>query len=241
MAVLIDTNVLLRAVQPSHRMHPVALPALERLLAGPEPLFIAIQNVGEFWNSATPPLAANGLGMTVDQVGREVKRLESFFEIVSESAASYVAWKTLATTHRVSGAQVHDARLAAVMTASGIARIVTFKRAGLAPVRGVAVLHVGQSIKDAAVKRPTYKFCVTPDYRKLRRRSVCLTQHRPGIPAGRAAQAGPLRDQGGRGTHHARAGCRRLWSRWTGGPPVPPSGASVGPAVAGFCWTCPGR
>jgi len=123
MAVLIDTNVLLRAVQLSHPMHPVALRALEKLLAGPEPLFIAIQNVAEFWNAATRPLAGNWLGMTIEQAGAEVKQLESFFEIASESAASYVAWKTLVTAHRVSGAQVQDARLAAVMTAAGIARI----------------------------------------------------------------------------------------------------------------------
>jgi predicted nucleic acid-binding protein len=64
--------------------------------------------------------------MTVEEAGEEVNRLESFFEIVSESAASYSAWKRLVTAHRVSGAQVHDARLAAVMTASGITRIVTF-------------------------------------------------------------------------------------------------------------------
>ena len=145
MAVLIDTNVLLRAVQPSHPMHPVALRALERLLAGPEPLFIAIQNVGEFWNSATPPLAANGLGMTVDQVGGEVKRLESFFEIVSESAASYLAWKTLVTTHRVSGAQVHDARLAAVMTASGITRILTFNVRDFIRFAGIEAVHPEQT------------------------------------------------------------------------------------------------
>ncbi len=53
-------------------------------------------------------------------------RLEDFFEIVSESPASYAAWKNLFTTHRVGGAQVHHARLAAVMKATGIARFVTF-------------------------------------------------------------------------------------------------------------------
>jgi hypothetical protein len=37
MAILIDTNVLLRAVQPSHSMHPAALVALEKLLADNEP------------------------------------------------------------------------------------------------------------------------------------------------------------------------------------------------------------
>ena len=88
MPVLVDTNVLLRAVQPSHPMHPFALRALATLFAGSDPLVIAIQNVAEFWNAATRPPAVNGLGMTIDQVRGEVKRLEGFFEIVSESADS---------------------------------------------------------------------------------------------------------------------------------------------------------
>lgn len=126
MAIFIDTNILLRAVQPSHPMHPVALRALETLLAGEEPLFIAIQNVAEFWNAATRPLVHNGLGLTVEKASEEIHRLEGFFQILSENAGSYEAWKTLLITHRVSGAQVHDARIAAVMKTSGIRKIVTF-------------------------------------------------------------------------------------------------------------------
>jgi predicted nucleic acid-binding protein len=126
MAIFIDTNILLRAVQPSHPMHPVALRALETLLAGEESLFIAIQNVAEFWNAATRPIVHNGLGLTIEKAREEIQRLEGFFQILSESAGSYDAWKTLLITHRVSGAQVHDARLAAVMKTSGIRKIVTF-------------------------------------------------------------------------------------------------------------------
>jgi len=144
MPVLVDTNVLLRAVQPSHPMHPVALRALERLFAGSDPLVIAIQNVAEFWNAATRPLAVNGLGMTIDEVRGEVERLEGFFEIVSESADSYAAWKALVTTHRVSGAQVHDARLAAVMTASGNTRILTFNVRDFIRFAGIEAIHPEQ-------------------------------------------------------------------------------------------------
>lgn len=88
-------------------MHPVALRAMEKLLTGTEPFYIAIQNVAEFWNAATRPLVHNGLGMTVEQAAEEMKRLEGFFQILSESAASYAAWKSLLTTHRVLGAQVN--------------------------------------------------------------------------------------------------------------------------------------
>ena len=86
----------------------------------------------------------NGLGMTIDQVRGEVKRLEGFFEIVSDSADSYAAWKALVTTHRVSGAQVHDARLAAVMTASGITRILTFHVRDFIRFAGIEAIHPEQ-------------------------------------------------------------------------------------------------
>ena len=64
MSILIDTNVLLRSVQPSHPMHAVAVRALETLLKREEPLFVALQNVAEFWNAATRPIANNGLEFT---------------------------------------------------------------------------------------------------------------------------------------------------------------------------------
>ena len=41
--------------------------------------------------------------------------LEGVFQILSENAASYEAWKTLLIANRVSGIQVHDVQLVAVM------------------------------------------------------------------------------------------------------------------------------
>jgi len=62
MATLIDTNILLRSVQPTHAMHASAVRALARLMEQGEPLVISIQNVAEFWNVATRPASSNGLG-----------------------------------------------------------------------------------------------------------------------------------------------------------------------------------
>ncbi len=144
MAILIDTNILLRSVQPSDPMHPVALHALETLLAGEEPLVISIQNVAEFWNAATRPLTHNGLGFTIEKTKDEIDRLEGFFQILSESAGSYVAWKALVATHRVSGAQVHDARLVAVMKTNGIKKIVAFNVQDFTRFAEIEALHPGK-------------------------------------------------------------------------------------------------
>src|SRR5579862_8021660 len=126
MATLIDTNILLRSVQPSHPMHTVAIRALEVLMKKNEPLAVAVQNVAEFWNAATRPAANNGLGFTIEEAEAELARIEGFFQILTENAASYATWKTLLIECCVAGVQVHDARLAAVMKTYGITRIVTF-------------------------------------------------------------------------------------------------------------------
>ena len=146
MAILIDTNVLLRSAQPSHPMHAAALHALETLLAREELLYLSIQNVAEFWNSATRPAEVNGLGFTIERAQEEVARLEYFFEVLSESQESYAVWKALLTTHRVSGAQVHDARLAAVMKTHGLTKIVTFNVRDFTRFTGIEAIHPDQIV-----------------------------------------------------------------------------------------------
>jgi len=51
--------------------------------------------------------------------------LERFVMVLREPGSAYRTWKSLVLTHRVSGRQVHDARLAALMSAYRIRRIVT--------------------------------------------------------------------------------------------------------------------
>lgn len=141
MATLIDTNVLLRSVQPSHSMHSVALAALETLLKKEEPLAITIQNVAEFWNVATRPEKNNGLGFTIGEAESALAVLERFFQILSEDAASYATWKRTLVMRRISGVQTHDARLAAVMKVHGITRIITFNVQDFARFTEIEAVH----------------------------------------------------------------------------------------------------
>ena len=78
MPVLIDTNVLLRSVQPSHPMHVSAVRALEVLMRRQEALVVALQNVAEFWNVATRPVVNNGLGFTIEEARDELAKIEGF-------------------------------------------------------------------------------------------------------------------------------------------------------------------
>jgi predicted nucleic acid-binding protein len=50
MSFLVDTNILLRSVEPLHRHHAVAVAAVYRLLAESTPVYFTLQNIAEFWN-----------------------------------------------------------------------------------------------------------------------------------------------------------------------------------------------
>src|SRR5580693_3389649 len=95
MRILVDTNILLRAVQPSHPMHASAVRAMGILMEREEALVVTVQNIAEFWNAATRPATNNGLGFTIEETQEELARIEGFFEIISENADSYAAWKAL--------------------------------------------------------------------------------------------------------------------------------------------------
>lgn len=141
MAILIDTNVLLRSVQTEHSMNVSAVRALTILMEREEALVVSIQNIAEFWNVATRQEANNGLGFSIEETRDEVSRLEDFFEVLHEDPVSYAAWKELVIENRVSGVQVHDARLAAVMKAHDIRQIVTFNVSDFTRFAGIEPIH----------------------------------------------------------------------------------------------------
>jgi predicted nucleic acid-binding protein len=76
MSVLVDTNVLLRRTQPNHEHHAVAMESVARLLAANETVCFTPQNISEFWNVVTRPVAHNGLGFSVSLVAGEVEKIE---------------------------------------------------------------------------------------------------------------------------------------------------------------------
>src|ERR1035441_9787126 len=121
MAILLDTNILLRLLQPHSAHAPIAEKALNALRSRNEALQITAQNLVEFWAVATRPVTENGLGMTVDQAMAEVTALKRLFTLLPE-APLQSEWERLITTYRVSGKNSHDARLVAAMMVHGTKR-----------------------------------------------------------------------------------------------------------------------
>jgi predicted nucleic acid-binding protein len=125
MAVLLDTNILIRLAQPHHPSAPVATQALRTLRAANETLHIAQQNIVEFWAVTTRPIAANGLGYTTEQAAEEVSALKRLFDLLPELPLQD-EWERLVAHYHVSGKNAHDARLVAAMVVHGVDGILTF-------------------------------------------------------------------------------------------------------------------
>ncbi|HYA17993.1 MAG TPA: type II toxin-antitoxin system VapC family toxin [Bryobacteraceae bacterium] len=136
-AILVDTNILLRAIQQNNPLCSVAKKALKNLHRRNRELCLTPQNVRKFWNVCTRSTDHNGLGMSAAGAGRHVRFLERHFRILPDSALTFSTWLTLVTVHGVLGAKVHDAWLVAGMKTHGISQILTFNVGDFARYDGI--------------------------------------------------------------------------------------------------------
>jgi predicted nucleic acid-binding protein len=63
---LVDTNILLRITRRSDPHHQLLDRTLAQLAGQGTSLYFTHQNIAEFWNAMTRPIARNGLGLTVN-------------------------------------------------------------------------------------------------------------------------------------------------------------------------------
>ncbi len=145
MAFLADTSILARLANTSDAHHAIARRAIIELHRRGETVHAAPQNLVEFRNCATRPVAANGLGLSAADAEARADEFEALFPLLPETPEIYLVWKTLAHDSGVIGRQVHDARLVAICHVHRIERILTFNArhfarfAGLGP--GITVVE----------------------------------------------------------------------------------------------------
>jgi predicted nucleic acid-binding protein len=125
MAILLDTNILLRLAQPHHPSAAIASRALRELRLQNETSHITQQNIVEFWAVATRPISSHGLGMATERAVSEVGALKRLFDLLPETPL-HDEWERLVAQYGVSGKNTHDARLVAAMIVHGVKSIVTF-------------------------------------------------------------------------------------------------------------------
>lgn len=145
-AYLLDSNILIRWIQPDDRDYPVVKTALDVLVEQGSILCYTSQNLAEFWNACTRPVDRNGYGLTPQEADRRARILESRLRLLPDSIETHQEWRRLLVSHNVSGAQVHDARLVAAMRVHGVQRILTFNVDDFRRYADIEALHPATAI-----------------------------------------------------------------------------------------------
>jgi predicted nucleic acid-binding protein len=125
-AILLDTSILGRLANAGDARNPVAVAAIGKLHRSGELLQITAQNLIEFRNIATRPVAVNGLGLSIAETEAKAAGLEASFPLLPETPDIFPAWKAIVSALGVTGKQAHDARLVAVCHAYGVTQLLTF-------------------------------------------------------------------------------------------------------------------
>jgi predicted nucleic acid-binding protein len=145
MRYLLDTNIVLRAVNQDDGLHVLVTRALQTLSTQGHELVIVPQVIYEFWSVASRPKDVNGLGWHSQLVRSVVDDLRAAWTFLEDGPEIYRHWLELVTAYQVLGKQVHDARLAATMQAHQVENLLTlnvtdFRRFGLRAVHPSEVL-----------------------------------------------------------------------------------------------------
>jgi predicted nucleic acid-binding protein len=138
---LIDSNILLRWVQPGGPDYSVVASALEALAEQGAVLCYTSQNFAEFWNACTRPADRNGYGLSSAETDRRAQAFESRLHLLPDSLSVHQEWRQLIVAHDVCGVQVHDARLVAAMRVHRVKRILTFNEKDFARYSNVEAIH----------------------------------------------------------------------------------------------------
>ncbi len=129
MKVLLDTNVLLRRLEPTHPQYALADGAVRKLRSQGAQLYLVSQNFYELWVTLTRPVAVNGLGKSITEATATLAQLAVTFTVLDDTPDVRTNWLQLVTTHAVSGKNAHDARLVAAMLTHGLTHLLTFNDA----------------------------------------------------------------------------------------------------------------
>lgn len=124
-AYLLDANVLLRLYQPSSPEFSSVRRAVNSLHRANVALYYPSQNIVEFWNVSTRPVAQNGYGLSPAETNEVARQIEKAFILLPDIEAIHHEWRRLVSAYAVSGTKVHDARIVAAMIVHGVRHILT--------------------------------------------------------------------------------------------------------------------
>jgi hypothetical protein len=99
---LVDSNILIRWVQPSDPDYPVVEAALDTLAQQDVTLCYTSQNLAEFWNACTRPTIRNGYGLSPEETDRRTQFFEARLRLLPDSLLVHEEWRRLLVAYRVS-------------------------------------------------------------------------------------------------------------------------------------------
>jgi predicted nucleic acid-binding protein len=142
MRYLLDSNILLRLMQPSDPLYADVCRAIRKLRREDAELVVVLQNLAEFWNVSTRPLTARGgYGQSVEETNRQLRSLLRRFALLEDVPGITRRWHRLLLRHSVQGVQVYDARLVAAMQAHGVSHLLTLDASDFARYTGITAVH----------------------------------------------------------------------------------------------------
>lgn len=121
---VVDTNILLRAIQPRMALHAEAEALIQRLWTADVELWISRQVIREYLVQATHPNTFKP-PLTVQQVLAQMEVIESLFRTADETRAVTDQLLALLKTYPTRGKQIHDANIVATMLVYGIDTLLT--------------------------------------------------------------------------------------------------------------------
>ena len=154
MTFLVDTNVLIRSVEPGSLHYQPARMAPAALRTQGHTLHIVPQNLYEFWVVCTRPTAVNGLGKTAAETAVEIANLKRFFTFLPDTPAVYPTWEQFVTSYDVLGKPAHDARLVAAMQVHRVTHLLTFNDADFKRFPGLTVVTPAEVLAAASPPAP---------------------------------------------------------------------------------------
>jgi predicted nucleic acid-binding protein len=126
--VFCDTNIILRAYHDVFPRHQAIRATFERLLADNTTLWISRQVIREYLVQITHPHTFI-TPLTSDEAVQHVSNILQTCQVADETNATTNGLLTLVRDYSVSGKQVHDANIVAVMLANRIDILLTLNAA----------------------------------------------------------------------------------------------------------------
>ncbi len=129
MQYLVDTNVVLRAVDETEPLNKGILGALKVLKNRGDIPVVSTQVAAELWNVVTrrrDAVPAGYYGLTTAEAAEQLSDAEDIFQFLPDPSGLYALWRDIVIRYGIVGTQVHDARHVAWALGHNIDTVLTF-------------------------------------------------------------------------------------------------------------------